>query len=86
MLTDPLNYGGTAEDIFEVVCPSIPGFGYSEAAHKPGRGTPLRTNCGVQSRIGRDPGGRAHSGPGLIQSVPKIKIGEYGISNLFHWF
>ena len=28
----------------------------------------------------------AHSGPGLIQSVPKIKIGEYGISNLFHWF
>ena len=27
-----------------------------------------------------------HSGPGLIQSVPKIKIGEYGISNLFHWF
>ena len=41
MLTDPLNHGGTADDIFEVVCPSIPGFGYSEAAHKPGRHTPV---------------------------------------------
>jgi len=28
----------------------------------------------------------SHSGPGRIQSVPKIKIGEYGISNLFHLF
>ncbi|XP_077990387.1 epoxide hydrolase 1-like [Glandiceps talaboti] len=36
MLTDPLSHGGTEDDAFEVVCPSIPGFGFSEAPHKPG--------------------------------------------------
>ncbi|XP_077980209.1 epoxide hydrolase 1-like [Glandiceps talaboti] len=36
MLTDPLNHGGTEDDAFEVVIPSIPGFGLSEAPHKPG--------------------------------------------------
>ncbi|XP_072172243.1 epoxide hydrolase 1-like [Diadema setosum] len=36
MLTDPLSHGGTADDIFEVVCPSIPGYGFSEAPHKQG--------------------------------------------------
>jgi pimeloyl-ACP methyl ester carboxylesterase len=29
MLTEPQNYGGRAEDAFHVVCPSIPGFGFS---------------------------------------------------------
>ncbi|XP_041472191.1 epoxide hydrolase 1-like [Lytechinus variegatus] len=36
MLTDPLSHGGSAEDIFEVICPSIPGYGFSEAPHKQG--------------------------------------------------
>ncbi|XP_071478170.1 epoxide hydrolase 1-like [Diadema antillarum] len=36
MLTDPLSHGGTADDIFEVICPSIPGYGFSEAPHKQG--------------------------------------------------
>ena len=31
MLTDE-----TSDVTFEVICPSIPGYGYSEAAHKPG--------------------------------------------------
>lgn len=30
MLTDPASYGGKAEDAFDVVVPSIPGFGFSE--------------------------------------------------------
>ena len=37
MLTDPASYGGSEEDAFEVICPSIPGYGFSEAAHQPGR-------------------------------------------------
>ena len=28
-LTDPTAYGGRAEDAFHVVCPSLPGFGFS---------------------------------------------------------
>ena len=30
MLTDPVKYGGSVEDSFHVVVPSIPGFGFSE--------------------------------------------------------
>jgi hypothetical protein len=30
-LTDPTAYGGTADDAFDVVVPSIPGFGFSDA-------------------------------------------------------
>ncbi len=28
-LTDPVAYGGSADDAFDVVCPSLPGFGFS---------------------------------------------------------
>jgi pimeloyl-ACP methyl ester carboxylesterase len=28
-LTDPVQYGGSAEDAFHVVCPTLPGFGFS---------------------------------------------------------
>eukprot|EP00057_Strongylocentrotus_purpuratus_P033828 XP_792956.4 PREDICTED: LOW QUALITY PROTEIN: epoxide hydrolase 1 [Strongylocentrotus purpuratus] len=36
MLTDPTSHGGSSDDFFEVICPSIPGFGFSEAPHKQG--------------------------------------------------
>ncbi|XP_033640495.1 epoxide hydrolase 1-like isoform X1 [Asterias rubens] len=36
MLIDPTNHGGTDADVFEVICPSLPGYGFSEAAHKKG--------------------------------------------------
>ena len=41
MLTDPAAYGGNDDDAFEVICPSIPGYGFSEAAHQTGQ---MRTN------------------------------------------
>jgi pimeloyl-ACP methyl ester carboxylesterase len=37
-LTDPTRYGGDARDAFHVVCPSIPGYGWSEAPRRPGFG------------------------------------------------
>ena len=37
-LTDPVAHGGRREDAFHVVCPSMPGYGFSEAPHKPGFG------------------------------------------------
>lgn len=37
-LTDPKNHGLSDEHIFEVICPSIPGYGYSEASSKKGMG------------------------------------------------
>lgn len=30
-LTDPVAHGGRAEDAFHVICPSLPGYGFSEA-------------------------------------------------------
>jgi pimeloyl-ACP methyl ester carboxylesterase len=35
-LTDPTAHGGKAEDAFHVVCPSMPGYGFSEASKSPG--------------------------------------------------
>src|SRR5881394_3755522 len=35
-LTDPTAFGGTAEDAFDVVIPSIPGYGYSAKPTEPG--------------------------------------------------
>lgn len=37
LLTDPASHGLGDEHIFEVICPSIPGYGFSEAPHKKGR-------------------------------------------------
>jgi pimeloyl-ACP methyl ester carboxylesterase len=38
-LTDPTAYGGSADDAFHVVVPSIPGFGFSEQPQKTGWGS-----------------------------------------------
>ena len=38
-LTDPTEYGGRAEDAFDVVIPSLPGFGFSDAADRGRLGT-----------------------------------------------
>ncbi len=35
-LTDPEAHGGTAEDAFHVICPSLPGFGFSDKPTEPG--------------------------------------------------
>lgn len=35
-LTDPVAHGGRAEDAFHVVCPSLPGYGFSEIPSAPG--------------------------------------------------
>lgn len=36
MLTDPASHGGSDDDAFEVIAPSIPGYGFSEGAHRKG--------------------------------------------------
>lgn len=39
-LTNPTDYGGTERDAFHLVCPSLPGFGYSGKPTKTGWGVP----------------------------------------------
>ena len=38
-LTDPVSHGGAAADAFHVVCPTLPGFGYSDKPGRTGWGT-----------------------------------------------
>jgi len=35
-LTDPVRFGGRAEDAFDIVAPSLPGFGFSDKPREPG--------------------------------------------------
>ncbi len=55
MLTDPVAFGGNEEDSFDVVAPSLPGFGFSDAL--PGSGSsntlpvPASYNGGSASRL-----------------------------------
>jgi len=53
-LTDPTAYGGNAEDAFNVVIPSIPGYGYSEKPSTTGWGPSRIANAWVtlMKRIG----------------------------------
>ena len=39
-LTDPVAHGGDAADAFHVVCPSLPGYGFSSRPSTRGRGVP----------------------------------------------
>ena len=39
-LTDPVAHGGDAADAFHVVCPSLPGYGFSDKPSTRGRGVP----------------------------------------------
>ncbi|MGI9284927.1 MAG: epoxide hydrolase family protein [Pseudomonadales bacterium] len=43
-LTDPVAHGGNAEDAFHVICPSLPGFGFSDKPTQPGWDV---TNIGI---------------------------------------
>jgi hypothetical protein len=36
MLTDPVSFGGQAEDAFDVIVPDLPGYGFSDRPGKPG--------------------------------------------------
>lgn len=38
-LVDPVAHGGLARDAFHVVCPSLPGYGFSDKPSRPGWGT-----------------------------------------------
>jgi pimeloyl-ACP methyl ester carboxylesterase len=37
-LTDPTSHGGAADDAFHLICPSLPGYGYSDKPARPGWG------------------------------------------------
>ena len=49
-LADPAAHGGDPADAFDVVVPSLPGYGFSDAASHDGhRSAPRRASCGCSS-------------------------------------
>ena len=79
-LTDPTAHGGRAEDAFHVVCPSLPGYGFS--------GKPTRTGWGVgkvaeawetlMTRLGYD---RYGAQGGDWGAAVTTAIGRTGVTN-----
>ena len=55
-LTDPVAYGGDPSDAFDVVCPSLPGYGYSAKPAAPGWGVRRIAAAWVElmARLGYD--------------------------------
>lgn len=79
-LTEPERFGGRAEDAFHVVCPSLPGFGYSPASPRPGmhvrviaeRHHKLMQALGYESYIAQ--GG--DWGAAVTRSMPEVAPGQ----------
>jgi epoxide hydrolase len=55
-LTDPEGHGGDAADAFHVVCPSLPGYGFSDKPDRPGWGTARTADAWheLMTRLGYD--------------------------------
>ncbi len=55
-LTDPVAHGGEAADAFHVVCPSLPGYGFSDRPSTRGRGVPWIAEAWatLMGRVGYD--------------------------------
>jgi pimeloyl-ACP methyl ester carboxylesterase len=55
-LTDPTAHGGQAADAFHVVCPSLPGYGFSDRPARPGWGVERIANAWTRlmARLGYD--------------------------------
>ncbi len=53
-LTDPAAHGGHSEDAFHVICPSLPGYGFSDAPRRPGFGCKeaAQTFAKLMARLG----------------------------------
>jgi pimeloyl-ACP methyl ester carboxylesterase len=55
-LTDPTAHGGDASDAFHVVCPSLPGYGFSDRPAEPGWGVERTARAWIElmARLGYD--------------------------------
>ena len=51
-LTDPVAHGGSASDAFHVVCPSLPGFGFSAKPTRTGWGVDRIADCWAELMAG----------------------------------
>jgi pimeloyl-ACP methyl ester carboxylesterase len=73
-LSDPVAHGGNAADAFHVVCPSLPGYGFSDKPSTRGRGVPwmARSWAILMSRLGYERFG-AHGDWG---SAVTVAVGE----------
>lgn len=72
-LTDPVAHGGKAEDAFHVVCPSLPGFGFSGKPRERGWSSPRMAEvvAKLMARLGYDRYGAQGGdwGGGIVRSL-----------------
>lgn len=70
-LADPTRYGGDASDAFHVVCPTLPGYGFSDKPLEPGWGVDriAAAWCALLTRLGYDSYGAVGSDWGTTISA-----------------
>ncbi|MCY3950034.1 MAG: epoxide hydrolase [Acidimicrobiaceae bacterium] len=51
-LADPVSHGGSASDAFHVICPSLPGYGFSAKPTEPGWGIEKIADCWAELMTG----------------------------------
>jgi pimeloyl-ACP methyl ester carboxylesterase len=93
MLTDPESYGGNATDSFDVIVPSVPGYGFSDRPQERGLGSPQTAD--LFTRLMRETLGyerfAAHGGDvgsGVTESVatrhPEALVGMH-LTDIPYW-
>lgn len=75
-LTDPVAHGGRAEDAFHVVCPSMPGYGFSDAPKEPGFDSKrvAETEAKLMARLGYEGYGAQGGDWGAIVSTQMAQV------------
>ena len=85
-LTDPVAHGGVASDAFHVVCPSLPGYGFSDKPARPGWNVDRIARCWseLMNRLGyRRYGAQGHDWGTSISTShvrdERVEPGEEGL-------
>ena len=79
-LRDPASHGGDPADAFHVVCPTLPGYGFSDKPTAPGWGVEriadawVEADGGARLRALRRPGRRLGLGGHDVRSAPSTPI------------
>jgi len=83
-LTDPSAHGGRREDAFHVVCPSMPGYGFSEAPRKPGFGIRqvAETNAALMAALGYQRYGAQGGDWGAVATAQLARVDPEHVAGL----
>lgn len=83
-LTNPTAHGGSSEDAFHVVCPSMPGYGWSQAPHEPGFDirSVAETEIALMEKLGYDRYGAQGGDWGAVSTAWMGALAPKGLAGI----